>query len=148
MSAEAWFEGLSAGHEERTPERVVDEEVLRRAVAAAGYRHRLFTDPAYAAASPLGATPLPGGVLLGFLGGLVELCPVLSAAPVVLAGFDAVRFRRPVLAGDVLSASVRVEGKRTTDGGTRLVDFSWEARNQRGETVLLARATFAVTGDA
>lgn len=138
-----WFRSLAVGHEERTPELVVTEGALRQLMALTGYRHPLFTDPAHAAAL-VGGVPVPGGLLLGMLGGLVEQCPLLEAAPVVLAGFRDVRFRRPVVAGDTLRADVRVEGKRTTDGGTRLVEVAWVAHDQRGQVVVSLVATFAV----
>lgn len=144
--AAEWFEGLVVGHEEISPEQVVDRELLQQAVGAAGYRHPLFADPEYAAASPLGATPVPGGVLLGFVGGMVEHCPLLAAAPVVLAGFGDVRFRRPVLAGDTLTVRVRVDALQSSAAGTRMVVLSWTALNQRADVVMTARARFAVPG--
>lgn len=147
MNASAWYDSLTVGHEERTPEQALDDEVIQRAITLAGYRHPLFTDPGYAARTPFGATPLPGGVLLGFLGGLVEHCPMLSAAPTVLGGFESVRFHRPVLAGDTVAVRVQVAGKRVTTGGTRLIDLSWDARNQRNEVVATARASFVVTDE-
>jgi acyl dehydratase len=140
-----WFDGLVVGHEEVTPQRVLTGEVLRSAIDAAGYRHPLFVDPAYAAASALGGVPVPGGVLLGVVGGMVEHCPLLELAPVVLAGFDDVRFRRPVLAGDTLSVRVRVESAQRSERGTRTAGLSWTARNQRAEVVMTAAATFVVT---
>jgi acyl dehydratase len=140
-----WYRSLAVGHEERTPELVVTEGALRQLVALSGYRHPLFTDPAHAAALA-GGVPVPGGLLLGMLGGLVERCPLLEAAPVVLAGFGDVRFRRLVVAGDTLRADLRGEGKRITDGGTGLVEVSWVAYNQRDEVVVSLVAVFAVRG--
>ncbi|MGH9109623.1 MAG: MaoC family dehydratase [Acidimicrobiales bacterium] len=147
-----WYRSLVVGHQERTPARVVTAAELRQLLASTGYRHPLFAEavrssvPGGDVPVPGGDVPVPGGLLLGMLGGLAEQCQLLEVAPVVLAGFNNVRFRRPVVAGDSVWAELRVEGKRTTAGGTGLVDVSWVARNQRDDVVVSLVATFAVRG--
>lgn len=53
-------------------------------------------------------------------------------------GIDYVKWKKPVLAGDVLSGETRVLDSRTSNSrpGIGIVSFRHELRNQRGETVL------------
>ena len=111
-----------------------------------GYTHPLFTDATWPGRAVLGGVPLPGGALVGLMGGLAEQSGLFDGAPVVLAGFQDVRFRHPVLVGDTIWVDVVVVAKETSSSGQGRVEVDWTARNQHGNQVASVRARFAVIG--
>ena len=67
----------------------------------------------------------------------------------VILGFDDVRFRKPVLPGDTLTAVAElIEARDTRDGKRCITKFRESATNQRGELVVEAtRVVLWWTGD-
>lgn len=140
----AWYDALQLGVEELSPRRTVNETVISFLTAVAGYSHPIFTDATFAASTPLGKVPLPGGMLIGFMGGLVEHCAMFQNAPIVLIGFENARFFIPVTAGDTLMVRVKAETKEITKSGSFRVGFGWSALNQRNNVVASVEALFAL----
>lgn len=135
------YDDLAVGDSFETPSRTVDAETVRELVATGGYTHPLFTDEAYAAASPLGATPLPGQAVLLLMGGLVEQSGRFDETVIALTGLDRVGFRTPAFAGDTIRVAVTVEAKEPSrSGGRGTLVMQWACRNQRDELVAEATA--------
>lgn len=134
--------GLTPGERFTTPARRIGDDDLRRLVEAGGYTHPLFTDPAYAAASTFGRTPLPGPALVLLMGGLVEQSGLIDETVIALVGFDTVRFRAPAFPGDEICVDVEVTSTEPrSDGRRSLVSMRWLCRNERGEALADAAAT-------
>jgi acyl dehydratase len=88
--------------------------------------------------------PLPGELVLLLLGGLAEQTGVFDETTLALTGLDAVRFRTPCLPGDRIRLEMEVVAKELSGSGRRgFLTLAWTCSNQRGETVLDARATLA-----
>jgi acyl dehydratase len=135
------YEDLSVGDSFETPSRAIDDETVRSLVAAGGYTHPLFTDAAYAAASPFGRTPLPGQAVLLIMGGLVEQSGRFDDTVIALTGLDDVRFLTPAFAGDTLHVSVGVAAKEPSGSGARgTLIMGWRCLNERDEPVVEATA--------
>jgi acyl dehydratase len=133
------YDDLAVGDSFETPTRTVDDETVRSLITTGGYTHPLFTDPAFAAASPFGRTPLPGQALLLIMGGLVEQSGRFDETVIALTGFDDVRFVAPAVAGDTLRVFVEVKAKEPSRSRATLV-MRWRCLHERDETVAEATA--------
>ena len=89
---------------------VVTEEAVRAFVAAAGFTHPLFTDPAVARERGFTSSPLPNQAILLVMGGLVERSGLLVRGVRALTAYDEVSFARRVCAGDVVHLHVELTG--------------------------------------
>jgi acyl dehydratase len=146
-SSPAWFVSIEVGESRLSPGRTITDSLLTLSIALGGYTHPLFNDQSWAARSPIGSTPLPGGVLVGLMGGLAEQSGLFDGAELVLSGFETVRFLKPVIVGDTLRVRVTVVSKepaRSGRGGK--VEVKFEGRNQRDEEVATLGARFFCGG--
>lgn len=136
------FEELSPGVTFTTPGIDISGDDASALIRIGGYTHPLFTDPAYAAASPFGRSPLPGEAVLHVMGGAVEQSGRFDDTVVALIGLDGVRFLAPAFGGDTLHVVVEVTGRQVRPNGKRgEVVMVWRCRNERGETLVEATAT-------
>lgn len=136
------FQDLSPGVTFTTPGIHIDDDDASALIRIGGYTHPLFTDPAYAAASPFGRSPLPGEAVLHLMGGAVEQSGRFDETVVALTGFDGVRFWAPAFGGDTLYVVVEVTGRQVRPSGKRgEVTMSWRCRNERGEMLVEANVT-------
>lgn len=110
------YDESSVGDTFESPLMRVEDETARALIRLGGYTHPLFTDPAYAAASPFGRAPLPGEAVLLLMGGLAEQSGRFDETVVALLGFTDVRFRAPVFPDDEIRVAVEVLGKEQRDG--------------------------------
>lgn len=128
------WERLAVGTEWTTGAFTFDADLRRRTVDDYGYVHGLF-----------GASDwLPGEAVLLAMGGLLEGGDALDDSVVALVGLEAVRFRRPVRAGDSVRVHVRVDAREERSGGRGLIVMRWRAANQDGEDVCEATAQLLV----
>jgi acyl dehydratase len=112
--------------------------------AWAGYVFPLFHDESFAHRAGFSAIPLPGELVLLLMGGLAEQTGVFDDTTLALTGLDAVRFRTPCHAGDTIRLEMEAVAKELSSSGRRgFLTFGWTCLNQRGETVIEARATLA-----
>jgi acyl dehydratase len=135
------FDLLQVGEQFVSPTRAVSDEDHARLVGIGGYTHPLFTDPSFAASTPLGRSPLPGQAVLLLMGGMVEQTDRFDDTVIALVGFEDVRFREPAFPGDVLRVEVIVSSKEERSGGARgLLGMTWRCLNDRDSVVVEARA--------
>lgn len=135
------YENFSVGDRFHTPSRTIDDEAVRALITHGGFTHPLFTDPAFAAASAFGRTPLPGQAVLMVMGGLLEQSGRFDDNVIALTGFDTVRFLRPMFAGDTVRTDVEVVGKEDTPSGDRgVLVMAWRCIKGGGEPVAEATA--------
>ena len=145
------YDELSVGDAFSTPERTLDEDLVRSLIATGGFTHPLFTDPRWAEASRFGRTPLPGQAILLLLGGLVEQTGKFDDTVIALTGFDEVRFIAPAFAGDTVRGTIEVIAKQPSSSGTRgTLVMAWLCVNEHGETLAAAtaRMLFRRNGDS
>jgi acyl dehydratase len=135
------FDALTPGDRFQTPSRTLSADDVAHMVVLGGYTHPLFTDPAFAATTPIGRSPVPGEALLLVMGGLIEQTERFDGTTIALTGFDAVRFLAPAFAGDGVRVDAEVVGKERSASGRRgTLVFAWRCVNQREETLVEATA--------
>lgn len=133
------YDELAIGDTFTTPERTLTEDDVQALVAVGGYTHPLFTDPAFAAASPFGKRPIPGEGVLHMMGGLIESSDRFDETVVALVGFDEVAFKGAAFAGDTIR--VQCETLEKVPGrSTGLIAFAWRCLNASDEVLVEARA--------
>ena len=133
------YHDANPGDTFETPTVHVTDELAATLVNAGGYTHPLFTDPAFAAASPFGRTPVPGQAVLLLMGGLIEQSERFDDTVIALVGFDEVRFRAPLFAGDQMRVHAEVLHKESK-GARGTVTYRWTARDADGEDLAIATA--------
>jgi acyl dehydratase len=104
--------------------------------------HPLHLDPAYAISRGFPAVIAHGLFGLSLMEGLKSKLKLYEETSVASLGWDDVRFKRPVIAGDRLRVRFRFAEKRPTKSpGRGLVIEQLELINQRDEIVTEARHT-------
>lgn len=140
------YDALQIGEEFDTPSRAVEPADVATLIAVGGYTHPLFTDPAFAASTPLGRSPIPGEGVLHLMGGLVEQSGRFDDTVIALLGFSSVTFPSPAFAEDTLTVRVRVDGKQERSSGARgVLLMTWTCRNAAGNVVCEAAASMLFT---
>jgi 3-hydroxybutyryl-CoA dehydratase len=137
------FREFRTGQEFTTPERCVTAEDIRAFAALSEDHNPLHEDPEFARSTRFGTVVAHGALTFAVLTGLIDRAGFLSGTVEAFAGVDALRFLRPVRAGDRLHARVRVTATEPRSHGG-LVTFESELANDRGEAVLTCRAVAVV----
>jgi acyl dehydratase len=132
--------GIEAGARESFSKTITERDLLLTAEAT-GDHDPLHVDEAYAAKTAYGRRIAHGALVLGLLSTtasrIAQRAIAAGAEGVpVSAGYDRVRFLRPVFIGDTLTAHYVVEQADATRGRT---DSACEVLNQAGECCLAAR---------
>lgn len=139
--AAAWV-GRSTGPGEPLE---ITREGIRRFAEALGDTNPLYHDPQAAASSVHGGTPMPPGFLITAMrsGGERDFQIPLPVSRRI-RGEEELEFLRPVVAGDTVTAATRITGielKEARSGPMVLIRTETVYTNQRGEPVLINRAT-------
>jgi acyl dehydratase len=124
----------------RSPERTLTAEDMATLIRLGGYVHPLFTDPAFLAASPFPARPVPGQALLLVMGGLAEQTDAYDDRTLALLGFDAVTFHRAAVDGDRIH--VEVQSAEPDPAAERTTRWTWRAVRADGTLLVEATARF------
>lgn len=130
----------------------VERGKIREFAEAIGDPNPIYRDPDYAAKSPAGGIIAPPTMLRSFL---YETRDSIDALKVkdwsyIVHGEQEFEYLAPVLAGDVLTAQdtivsiVEKESRRA--GKLQIAVIETTFRNQRGDTVQIARRTLVETG--
>ncbi len=133
------FSEFRPGLEFATPERLVTAEDIRAFATLSEDHNPLHEDPEFARTSRFGTVIAHGALTFSILTGLWDRARFMSGTVEAFVGVEAVRFRRPVRAGDRLRARVRVDRTEPRSSGG-LVVLDNELRNDRDEVVLTCRA--------
>jgi acyl dehydratase len=130
----------------------VERGKIEEFAGAIGDPNPIYHDPDYAAATAAGSIPAPPTLLRSFL---FETRDAVEALEVkdwsfIVHGEQEFEYLAPVVAGDVLSAQDKiisiVEKESRRAGKLQIAVIETTFRNQRGETVQLARRTLVETG--
>ncbi|MFG2586149.1 MaoC family dehydratase [Streptomyces malaysiensis] len=95
----------------------------------------LHLDAEYAATQPVGERIAHGALVLGFFSAAAARWAQREGLDILSAGYDRLRFIRPVRFGDTLTVAYAADPATAT--GRRMIG-SAEARNQHGEVVCAA----------
>jgi len=130
----------------------VERGKIKEFADALGDTNPIYRDPDYAAKSPAGAIVAPPTMLRSFLYETRDSVEALKVEDwsYIVHGEQEFEYLAPVLAGDVLTAQdtiasiVEKESRRA--GKLQIAVIETTFRNQRGETVQIARRTLVETG--
>lgn len=142
MSArtELWFEDVVVGTAMRSAAHTVTAEAIARFCELTQDHHPLHTDAAFARTRGFPGVIAHGLFGLSLMEGLKTAMGLYENSSIASLGWDAVRFVRPVVAGDSVHVAFRFVDKRmSARGGRGVVTEALELINQRGECVIEAR---------
>jgi acyl dehydratase len=130
----------------------VERGKIREFADSIGDANPIYRDPAAAAQAGFAGIPAPPTLLRTFLYETSESRNALGVKDwsYIVHGEQEFEYLAPVVAGDVLSAQDRIvsiaekESKRA--GTLQIAVIETEFKNQRGETVQIARRTLVETG--
>jgi acyl dehydratase len=131
------FEDMSPGTEfPLGPKQVAADEIV--AFAMEYDPQPMHIDEAAGKSSILGGLAASGWHTCALMMRMMTDSYLLRAAAEGAPGLDYVKWKRPVLAGDVLAGETRVLDRRRSRSrpGIGIVSLRHELRNQRGETVI------------
>jgi acyl dehydratase len=137
-----WFEDYRVGDRFES-EPVTFDAAAIDAFARAYDPQPIHIDPDAAAASPYGGIIAPGLMVNSACWGALIRSGFLAGRALGAGGMDAVRWLKPVRAGDTLVLRARVTAVRPSDtrADRGYVTFAFEAVNQRGEPVMTKTIT-------
>ena len=129
-----FFDDLEIGDSYETGAAEVTAEIIRRFAALSGDSYALHLDDEFAREMGFPALIAHGVLIMALADGLKYNSPVRLDA-IASLGWD-IKFTQPVFAGDRVSATVTVEGKRATGRPDRgIATLAFDTKNQRGKTV-------------
>lgn len=130
------FRELEVGDKFRSPAKTITETAITLCVGLAGMTAPFFNDKEAAEKTPLGWPAAPGRMTLMMMGGLEEQTEIFGE-PALLSGFNNLRFRAPVMAGDTIRIEMEIiEKRKTSKEGQGLAVHRSLCKNQRDEVVL------------
>jgi len=150
MKADLYFEDVVPGEVMTSPSRTITPEDIAAFCSLTEDFHPLHTDAEYAKSRGFSGLIAHGLYGLALMEGLKTSMKLYENTSIASLGWDAVRFRQPVLAGDTVHVSFNVVDKRLSSKPGRGV-LTEEVRliNQRDEVVIDARhAALVLARDA
>lgn len=134
------YEDIALGAEFETAAHTVTEADIAAFADVTRDHHPLHIDSAYAKSRGFPAVIAHGLFGLSLIEGLKSELKLYEETSVASLGWDAVRFKGPILAGDCLHVRFRfVEKRPTRDPGRGIVIEALDLINQRDEVVTEAR---------
>jgi 3-hydroxybutyryl-CoA dehydratase len=131
-------EGIQVGHAATFSKQVTERDIEAFAEVT-GDRNPVHLDNAYAARTRFGGRIAHGMLSAGFIS--AALGTRLAPNAVVVYVSQSMRFRRPVLIGDTITARIEVTA---VDAEKRLVTARTDCVNQGGDVVTTGEATVLV----
>jgi acyl dehydratase len=138
--ANLYFEDVVVGHVFRTRAHAISEDDIRRFCDLTLDHHPLHENAEYARARGFPGVIAHGLFGLSLIEGLKAETRLYEQTSVASLGWDAVRFKKPLLAGDAVHVVCRFAEKRPTrqpDRGVVVEELTLV--NQAGDTVIEAR---------
>ena len=130
------FLDMEVGDKFISPSKTITESAITLCVGLAGMTASFFNDRLVAEKSALGWQAAPGRMTLMMMGGLEEQTEIF-AEPSILSGFNNVRFRSPIRAGDTIRIEMQIiEKRKTSKAGQGLVIHKSVCKNQNEDVVL------------
>lgn len=135
MGRHNYWDDYEIGQVIETTGRTITHADIRLFIGATDATHPAHVDEEYAKAHPFGRVVAPGSLVIGVVDGFVVKDLVPSALKVAHYGYDRVRFLAPVFVGDTLRMSATVRSKRDRSDEFGLIEFTYDVKNQEGNTV-------------
>lgn len=132
-----FYEDYIVGEKRTTPGRTVTESDISMMLGITRYMEPLMIDEEFAKKAHFGARIAPGRMILLFMGGMAGNTGIFGLEEVIgLVGFDNIKFKNPLMAGDTIYVELEITEKKETSKPGRGVIFHTETcRNQRGEVL-------------
>lgn len=139
-SNDLWFDDVTVGASMRSAQITVDAAAIACFCDLTHDHHPLHTDEAYALSRGFPGVIAHGLYGLALMEGLKTEMKLYQHSSIASLGWDAVKFLRPVVAGDIVHVEFRFESKRLASRGDRgVVTEALQLVNQLGEPVIEAR---------
>ena len=116
--------------------KTVSESDVYTLAGVVGDFHPIHVNAEYAATQPPGQRIAHGALVLGFMSTAAAQWALRERIEILSAGYDVIRFTKPVLFGDTVTVAYAPAGDHTE--GDR-IECLVEARNQNEEVVAVAR---------
>lgn len=137
---ELWFEDVVVGAAMCSAAHTVTAEAIAQFCDLTQDHHPLHTDAAFARTRGFPGVIAHGLFGLSLMEGLKTAMGLYESSSIASLGWDAVRFVRPVVAGDTVHVAFSFVGKRLSSrGGRGVVTEALRLLNQRGECVIEAQ---------
>jgi acyl dehydratase len=134
------YEDIVIGSELETASHTVTQKDILAFADVTRDHHPLHTDEEYCRNTKFGRPIAHGLYGLSLIEGLKSELKMYENTSVASLGWDGVRFKAPIFAGDTVHVKVRFLEKRPSQKGRRgIVVEGIELINQRGETVIEAK---------
>lgn len=137
-----YYEDVAIGDMVETDGHAVTMEDILAFADVTRDRHPLHTDPDYCAGTTFGRPIAHGLFGLSLIEGLKSELKLYENTSVASLGWDKVRFRAPIFAGDIVHVRVLFDSKRESRSGPHGIAVEKiEMINQKGEVVVEAEHT-------
>lgn len=150
LAQSLYFEDVDLASHHETRAHLVSADDIRQFGELTHDRHPLHTDDTFAQTMGFPGRIAHGLFSLALLEGLKTELGLYTTTSVASLGWDEVRFRKPVVVGDLLRTRISFISKRLSrQAGRGVVVEQTELLNQHDEVVLSARhATLLICRDA
>ncbi|MDY7036199.1 MAG: MaoC family dehydratase N-terminal domain-containing protein [Thermodesulfobacteriota bacterium] len=110
-----YYEDVEIGDKYNTPRRTITDGIASILIDVGGYTANIFTDKIAAEKTPIGWRAIPGRLILGIMGGLVEKLEFIDTpGPGMLVGCDKLKWKAPLHVGDTVYVEWEITEKRKT----------------------------------
>jgi len=110
-----YYEDVEVGLKFTSPGRTVTDGMATVLIDVGGYTANIFNDKIAAEKTPIGWRAIPGRLILGIMGGLVERMKIINTpGPGMLVGADNLKWKAPLRVGDTVYVEWEVTEKRKT----------------------------------
>jgi len=143
-----WWNSFAVGDTYTTEAITVTETHVVNWASLTGDWVPLHMDREFAATTQFGERVVHGPLTLGLALGLGTRSGIFGDCVIAWLGLDEVRLPLPVLFGDTIRTSIKVESSRpTSKPGRGLTVLGYDVRNQREESVMTMRSSFVLAMD-
>ena len=132
-----YYEDYQIGESAETCPRTVTEADLSIMLGIARYMEPLMIDEEFAKKSHFGTRIAPGRLILLFMGGAAGQTGIFGLENLIgLVGFDNIKFKNPLRAGDTIRTVIEITGKKVTSKPGRGIIFHTETCYNQNDEVL------------
>jgi len=133
-----WFEDFKVGEKHTTRARTVTEGEIHMMLGIGRYIDPFMIDEEYAKTTVFQGRVAPGRLTVFLMGGMISLSDMFDHENVIAnMGFNAIRFKSPLKAGDTIRLEMEVIELRETSKPDRGLVFHRDTcLNQRGEAIV------------
>ena len=110
-----YYEDVEVGLKFNSPRRTITDGMATVLIDVGGYTANIFNDKIAAEKTPIGWRAIPGRLILGLMGGLIERMEIINTpGPGMLVGADNLEWKAPLRVGDTVYVVWEITEKRKT----------------------------------